>query len=134
LGPPLGTPQQTSSRGAHLTITVQRVIDPLNGSGASLLPGTRAVAITVALSNAGPALYDSSATGDFSVLVSRGTVTPLFVPAGICQTPVEDFDRYMTAGETRSGCVAFAIDDRARVVGVQFSPHAATAGRLSWAR
>jgi hypothetical protein len=133
LGPPIGTAQRTSSQGALLTITVQRLIDPLTGSGASLLPGTRAVAIIVALSNAGPALYDSSATGDFSVLVSRGSVTPVFVPRGTCQTPVEDFDRYMTPGEHRSGCVAFAVDDGARIIGAEFSPHAAALGRLRWA-
>lgn len=131
-GPPVGTAQQTVSDGAHLTVTVERLIDPLRGSGASLTPGTRAVAILVTLVNAGPALYDSSATGDFSLAASRGQVTPVFVPTGLCQTPVEDFDRYMAAGEQRSGCVAFAVPGRAHVVAVRFSPHARRVGRLTW--
>ena len=131
-GAPVGTAQQTGSDGARLTVTVQRLIDPLRGSGASLLPGTRAVAILVTLVNAGPDVYDSSATGDFSLVASRGPVTPVFVPTGICQTPAEDFDRYMTAGEERSGCVAFAVPGRAHVLAVQFSPQARRVGQRTW--
>ncbi len=131
-GPPIGTAQSTTFRGARLTITVERLIDPLPGSGVALLAGTRAVGVIVELVNAGPALYDSSATGDFSLVAARGPVTPEFVPRGICQTPVEDFDRYMTAGAVRSGCVAFALDSRARVLAVRFSPHDQRRGRLTW--
>lgn len=131
-GPAVGATQETESRGSRLTITVENVVDPLSGSGAALLPGSRAVAILVRLVNAGPALYDSSATGDFSVLSTRGPVTPVFVPHGLCQTPVEDFDRYMSPGDERSGCVAFALPASARVLGVRFEPHAAAAGQLTW--
>ncbi len=111
---------------------MQRVIDPLTDSGMALLPGTRAVGVLVELDNAGPALYDSSATGDFSLVVSHGPVTPEFVQRGICQTPVEDFDRYMTAGAFRSGCVAFALEQSARVLAVRFDPHDQPRGRLTW--
>ncbi len=131
-GPPVGTTQHTRSEGSALAVTVQRLIDPLSGSGAALLPGFRAVAILVELANAGPALYDSSATGDFSVLASRGPVIPVFVPSGICQTPVEDFDRYMAAGAVVQGCVAFSVPARARIIAIRFSPHARAAGRLLW--
>jgi hypothetical protein len=131
-GPSVGTPQPTSSEGARLTITIQRLIDPLTGSGAALLPGTRAVAILVQLENLGTEIYDSSATSDFSLVASAGPVTPVFVPKGICQTPVEDFDRYLTTGAVASGCIAFAVPDRARVLAVRFSPYGRSRGRLTW--
>jgi hypothetical protein len=59
-------------------------------------------------------------------------VTPVYVPTGVCQTPINDFDRYMTAGESRSGCVVFAVDNHARIDAVRFSPHAHARGRLTW--
>jgi hypothetical protein len=108
------------------------VIDPLLKSGAALPAGNRAVGVEVTLANAGPTVYDSSATGDFSVVVSGGPVEPVFAPSGVCQTPLNDFDRYITAGEERSGCVAFAVPAKARVLGVRFSPHAQPVGRLTW--
>jgi len=52
---------------------------------------------------------------------------------GICRTPVNDFDRYITAGEDRVGCVVFAVADAAILDAVRFSPHAKARGRLSWA-
>ena len=131
-GPPTGTTQRTTYGGASLAITVQQLIDPLRDSGAALLPGSRAVGIVVELVNSGPSLYDSSATGDFSLLASRGPVTPVFVPGGVCKTPLEDFDRYMTTGAVRSGCVAFSVPSAARVLAVRFSPHDQPAGRLTW--
>lgn len=109
------------------------MIDPLTGSGAKLPAGTRAVAVLVQIRNSGPAVYDSSATGDFTVIPSGGAVTPVLATRGICKTPVEDFDRYLTAGEDRVGCVVFAIPIGATVTGVRFSPHAEAKGRLVWA-
>jgi hypothetical protein len=112
---------------------LRAVIDPLTGSGASLQAGTRAVGVLVQIRNAGPAVYDSSATGDFTLVPSSGTVTPLLATRGICKTPVEDFDRYITAGEDRVGCVVLAVSDGATLAAVRFSPHARAAGRLLWA-
>ena len=83
--------------------------------------------------SSGPKLYDSSATGDISVLTSGGIVTPVLATRGICRTPLEDFDRYITAGEDRIGCVVFAVADGATLDAVRFSPHAHRLGRLTWA-
>lgn len=131
--PPVGVTQHVVSQDAGLWVTLRSVIDPLKGSGASLQPGTRAVAVVVQIRNAGPAVYDSSATGDFTVVPSGGTVIPVLATRGMCRTPVEDFDRYITAGEDRVGCVVFAVADGATLAAVRFSPHAGPAGRLVWA-
>ncbi len=130
--PAIGVTQHVSTRGANLDVTITRLIDPLRGSGAALLSGTRAVGVLVRIANNGPAIYDSSATGDFSVVSSTGVVTPVFVPNGICQTPLRDFDNYIVGGDVRTGCVAFAVGSHARIVAVRFSPHAGAAGRLTW--
>ena len=116
-----------------MSVKVRLVIDSLKGAGAVLPDGTRAVGVIVQIENAGPAVYDSSATGDFAVVTSSGPVTPLLAKRGICKTPVDDFDRYITAGEDRVGCVAFAIPIGATVTEVRFSPHAQAKGRLVWA-
>jgi hypothetical protein len=130
---PVGATQHVSSARAGLSVRLRAVIDPLTGSGAKLPAGTRAVAVLVQIRNSGPAVYDSSATGDFTVIPSGGAVTPVLATRGICKTPVEDFDRYLTAGEDRVGCVVFAIPIGATVTGVRFSPHAEAKGRLVWA-
>jgi hypothetical protein len=83
--------------------------------------------------SSGPKLYDSSATGDISVEASSGTVTPVLATRGSCRTPLEDFDRYITAGEDRVGCIVFAVADGATLDAVRFSPYAKARGRLSWA-
>jgi len=131
-GPPVGTTQHVDSEGAKLAVTITQVIDPLRSSGASLQPGTRAIGVLVRIANFGPATYDSSATGDFSLVPSSGDVTPVFVPSGVCQTPVNDFDSDIGGGGVRIGCVAFAIAAPARLLAVRFSPHAAAPGRLTW--
>jgi hypothetical protein len=130
---PVGAMQRVATEGAGLSVILRAVIDPLTGSGANLQAGTRAVAVVVQIRNAGPAVYDSSATGDFTVVPSSGTVTPVLATRGPCKTPVEDFDRYITAGEDRVGCVVFAIPDGATLTAVRFSPHARAAGSLVWA-
>jgi hypothetical protein len=114
-------------------VTVIRVIEPLNDSGAALQPGSRAVGVVVRIQNHGPGVYDSSATGDVSIVSSLGSATPAFAPHGLCQTPLRDFDNYITPGDVRQGCVAFSIDTGARVVAVHFSPHGQAAGRATWA-
>jgi hypothetical protein len=114
-------------------VTVTRLIDPLSRSGAALQPGTRAVGVLVQIVNQGPGIYDSSATGDVSVAPSSGTATPVFAARGICQTPLRDFDNYITPGESRHGCVAFAVGGDAKVLAVRFSPHGQPPGRAAWA-
>lgn len=132
LGPPIGSAQPVQAGGAALTVTVTRLIDPLSGSGAALPAGTRAAGVLVRIANAGPDVYDSSATGDFSLVVSAGVVTAVFVPQGVCKTPLQDFDNYITAGEQRSGCVAFAVPESAQIIAIRFSPHASAQGRRTW--
>jgi hypothetical protein len=130
---PVGAEQQVDAGGARLTVTLRGVIDPLRASGARLAPGTRAVGVLIQIRNAGPRLYDSSATGDVRLVSSEGTVTPVLVTRGVCRTPLNDFDRYITPGEDRVGCVAFAVANGATLDAVWFSPHAQRLGRLTWA-
>jgi hypothetical protein len=109
------------------------VVDPLRDSGVALLPGTRAIGVEAVVVNDGPGGYDSSSTGDFSVVPSSGVARPVFAPSGQCQTPLRDWDNEIGPGEARNGCVVFALPRAARVVAIRFSPHAAARGRVSWA-
>lgn len=127
----MGATQRVHAGAATLSVTVSKVIDPLRGSGASLPAGRRLVGVFVRILNHGPAVYDSSATGDVS-LRSRGGAQPTFVPRGACQTPLRDFDNEISPGEARAGCVAFSVSSGAKVIAVRFSPHGAAAGRASW--
>ena len=129
----MGTTERVRAPGTTLAVTLSRLIEPLGDSGAALQPGTRAVGVMVRIQNRGPGVYDSSATGDISLVSSSGSATPVFASHGICQTPLRDFDSYITAGEIRHGCVAFSIQDGAKVVAVHFSPHGRAAGRATWA-
>ncbi len=120
------------ARGETLAVTVTRMIDPLRGSGAAAPPGARVVGVLVRILNHGPGVYDSSATGDFSLRSSAGDASPTFVPQGICQTPLRDFDNEISPGEERSGCVAFALPAGARGLTVRFSPHGSPNGSVAW--
>lgn len=131
--PPAGATQGVDVRGSHLAVTLRRVIDPLVGSGARLPRGTHAVGVVVQIRNHGPSVYDSSATGDIRLLASRGVVSPVLATHGSCRTPLQDFDSYITSGEDRVGCVAFAVADGATLDAVRFYPRAHRRGRLSWA-
>jgi hypothetical protein len=131
--PAVGATQSVDAGGARLTVTLRRVIDPLKGAGAQLPRHTRAVAVILQIRSAGPKLYDSSATGDIKLIASGGSVTPVLSTRGICKTPLDDFDRYITAGEDRIGCVAFAVTNGATLDAVWFLPHAHRLGRLTWA-
>lgn len=130
--PGMGAAQAVHASDTTLVVTLSRVIDPLSGSGAALLAGTRAVGVSVRIQNRGPGIYDSSATGDISLAPSAGTAMPVFAPHGVCQTPLRDFDNYISPGEVREGCVVFAVPSAAKVLAVRFSPHGQTAGRASW--
>jgi hypothetical protein len=131
--PGIGRAQRVHAGGTALSVAVTRVINPLVGSGAALQPGTRAVGVILRIQNHGPGDYDSSATGDVSMVPSSGTASPVFAPHGACQTPLRDFDNYITAGEIRHGCVAFSIAADAKVLKVRFSPHGRVAGGATWA-
>jgi hypothetical protein len=131
--PQPGVTQRVDAGGALLSVTFRSVTDPLRGSGAELPPGTRAVGVIFQIRSSGPKLYDSSATGDVGVVVSSGLATPVLATRGACKTPLDDFDRYITAGEDRIGCVVFAVADGATLDAVRFSPHAHRLGRLTWA-
>lgn len=131
--PQPGVTQRVDAGGARLSVTLRSVIDPLRGSGSELPAGTRAVGVVIQIRSSGPRLYDSSATGDVSLSVSGGVVTPVLATRGRCKTPLEDFDRYITAGEDRIGCIVFAVANDATLDAVRFSPHAHRLGRLTWA-
>jgi hypothetical protein len=131
--PQVGAAQRVRAGVTTLTVTVERILDPLDGSGAALLPHTRALGVIAAIHNDGPGVYDSSSTGDFAIVPSSGTATPVFAPAGVCQTPLRDWDNQISPGEERSGCVAFALSANAKVSEVRFSPHARAADRVTWA-
>lgn len=131
-GPRVGATLSVRAGDAKLSVTVTKVIDPLRGSGAAVPAGTRPVGVLVRLLNHGPRVYDSSSTVDFSLATSAGSATPLYVPSGVCQTPLRNFDNYLVAGASASGCVSFAVGTRAMVTGVRFSPHGSAAGRVSW--
>ncbi len=131
--PQVGATQHVDAAGAELEVTLRRVIDPLLGAGTELPPRTRAVGVIFQIRSSGPKLYDSSATGDITIVPSAGVVTPVLATRGICRTPLDDFDRYITAGEDRVGCVVFAVSNGATLDAVWFSPHAHRLGRLTWA-
>jgi hypothetical protein len=128
----LGATQHVRAGSSTLSVTVSHVIDPLRASGAALLPASRAVGVLVRIHNSGPGIYDSSATGDVSVVPSTGAATPVYAVRGPCETPLRDFDNYIAPDESREGCVAFVVPAAARLLAVRFSPHARVAGRATW--
>jgi hypothetical protein len=118
--------------GSTLDVTVSKLLDPLAQTGAALLAGTRATGVQVAIRNVAGATYDSTASGDWSVLTTAGLASPLFARHGACQTPLADFESLISAGETRTGCVAFSVPRRARILSVRFSPHSRAPGTVAW--
>ncbi len=118
--------------GSILSVAVTRVLDPLRGALAALVPGTRPVGVLVTIRNDAGATYDSTASGDWSLVTPLGTATPLGVHGGVCATQLVDFESLIGAGETRSGCVAFSVPRGARVVQIRFSPRSRAPGRVAW--
>lgn len=132
--PHVGSAQRVPAPGTTLIVTVTSVIDSLRGSGASVPPGTKPVGVTVKVRNAGPGSYDSSATGDFSLLSASGQASPVYVPSGECQTPLQDFMNELSAGVVRTGCVAFAVPTGQAPTTVRFAPNGGVNGHSrSWA-
>jgi hypothetical protein len=132
-GARVGQTVRVHASGAVLSVTIKRVIDPLPDSGASLVPGTRVIGVQAVIADDGPGGYDSSSTGDFSVVPSTGAARPVFASRGVCQTPLRDWDNEISDGESRSGCIAYALPTHARVAAVRFAPHAQARGQATWA-
>jgi hypothetical protein len=115
-----------------LLVTVAKVLDPLTGTGSAVLPGHRATGVQVTIRAVGGSTYDSSASGDWSILTTAGLASPLFVRQGVCQTPLADFESLIGVGESRDGCVAFSVPRHARILSVRFSPHSRSRGSVAW--
>jgi hypothetical protein len=130
-GPRVGARQGVHLDGTYLTVTILRVL-ALTGTGSPRLPGTRQVGVELRIANQRGATYDSTASGDVSLVLSTGGSEPLDVRRGRCETPLADFESIVSAGSVRSGCVAFSVPRRARVLGVRFSPHSRRRGMLIW--
>jgi hypothetical protein len=129
---PVGRAQRVHAGDATLSVTVSRVYGSLSDTGAALLPGTHAAGVQLTIRNDAGATYDSTASGDVSVITSSGAAAPLFIKQGVCQTPLTDFESLIGVGETRTGCVGFTVPHGARVVGVRFSPHSRAPGTVTW--
>jgi hypothetical protein len=130
--PPIGRTQTVHASGSTLSVTVTRILDPLSGSGATLVAGTRPVSVQLTIRVDAGATYDSTASGDWMLVTSAGAAAPLFIPQGVCATPLTDFESLISAGEDRSGCVGFAAARGARIVAIRFLPHSRPAGSVSW--
>ena len=130
-GPRVGARQGVHIDGTYLTVTVLRVLG-LTHTGSPTLPGTRQVGVELRIANQAGATYDSTASGDLSLVLSAGEAEPLDIRRGVCETPLQDFESIVSAGSVRAGCVAFSVPRRARVIGVRFSPHSRPRGALTW--
>jgi hypothetical protein len=131
-GEPVGHTQLVHAGTSMLEVTVTRIHDPLLGSGAALPPGTRAVGVALSIHNHSGETYDSTASGDVSIVSSSGLAAPLFIKAGVCETPLTDFESLIGVGETRAGCVGFAVPRSAKIMAVRFSPHSRRPGSVTW--
>lgn len=131
-GAPVGTAQRVHAGSSTLLVTVSHVLDPLSGIGSGLLPGHRATGVQVTIRVLAGATYDSTASGDWSILTTSGLASPLFVKQGVCATPLADFESLIGVGESREGCVAFGVPRHARILSVRFSPHARAPGTVAW--
>lgn len=131
-GRAIGATQRVKAQGTTLSVTVPRVIDPLRGSGATRLGGTRVVGVEVKIRNRGPGSYDSSSTGDVTIVPAKGTAAAAYASQGPCMTQLRDFDNQIAAGEARSGCIAFTLDTGARLVAVRFAANGGGEGVATW--
>lgn len=133
-GIPVGTSQRVGANGTTLVVDVTKVIDPLRGSGARVPAGMNPIAVLVTVRNAGPSPYDSSYTSDFSLLYPGGHALPVFAPAGVCKTLVQDFMNQLAASVTRTGCIAYLVPAGKPPTTVRLAPDGGTTGHsASWA-
>jgi len=131
-GAPVGSTLRVHAGSSTLLVTVSKVLDPLTDTGSKLLPGDRATGVQVSIQGVAGDTYDSTASGDWSILTTAGLASPLFVRQGVCQTPLADFESLIGVGETRDGCVAFSVPRHARILSVRFSPHSRAPGTVAW--
>lgn len=131
-GAPVGATQHVDAGTSTLLVTVSKVLDPLLGTGSSMVPGHRATGVQVAIHVLSGATYDSTASGDWSIRSTAGLASPLFVKQGICATPLADFESLIGVGDSRDGCVAFSVPRHARILSVRFSPHSRAKGSVAW--
>jgi hypothetical protein len=129
---PVGRAQRVHAGSSTLSVTVSKLYGSLSGTGAALLPGTHAAGVQLTIRNDAGATYDSTASGDVSVITSSGAAAPLFIKQGVCETQLTDFESLIGVGETRTGCVGFTVPHGALVVGVRFSPHSRAPGSVAW--
>jgi hypothetical protein len=130
-GPRVGARQGVHIDGTYLTVTILHVLT-LTDTGSPTLPGTRQVGVELRIANQAGATYDSTASGDLSLVLSAGESEPLDIRRGVCETPLQDFESIVSAGSVRVGCVAFTVPRHSRVIGVRFSPHSRPPGTLTW--
>jgi predicted small secreted protein len=129
----IGTSERVPAAATTLLVTVTKVIDPLTDSGAKVPVGREPVGVVVTARNAGPGGYDSSATSDFALLTAAGAATPVYAPAGVCQTYIQDFMNEIGPGQSRKGCIAYTIPRGQAPTTVRFSPDGGTTGHsVSW--
>jgi hypothetical protein len=131
-GARVGSTLRVHAGTSTLAVTVTKVFDPLTATGVALLPGHRATGVEVDVRDESGATYDSTASGDWSILSTAGLASPLFVKQGVCETPLADFESLIGVGESRTGCVAFSVPRHARVLSVRFSPHSRARGSVAW--
>ena len=130
-GPKVGATQSVHAYGAFLHVTVTGV-DAIARGDAAPPPGFRGVAVPLRIADLAGQTYDSTASGDLSVITSKGMAAPLDVRAGPCETQLVDFESHLYSGDVRSGCVGFSVPRGARVLGVRFSPHAQSRDSVTW--
>ena len=130
-GPRVGATQSVHAYGAFLHVTVTGV-DAIARGDAAPPPGYRGVAVPLRIADLAGQTYDSTASGDLSVITSKGMAAPLDVRAGPCETQLVDFESHLYSGDVRTGCVGFSVPRGARVLGVRFSPHAQSRGSVAW--
>ena len=128
----MGTALRVHAGSSTLLVTVTKVLDPLTDTGSKLLPGHRATGVQVSIQGVAGATYDSTASGDWSLLTTAGLASPQFAKQGVCETPLADFESLIGVGETRDGCVAFSVPRHARILSVRFSPHSRAPGTVAW--
>lgn len=131
-GAPVGTALRVHAGTSTLLVAVSKVLDPLSATGSKLLPGHRATGVQVTIRAVAGETYDSTASGDWSILTTKGLASPLFVKQGVCQTPLADFESLVGVGDSRDGCVAFSVPRDARILSVRFSPHSRAQGSVAW--
>ena len=131
--PSVGTPLRMRAAATMIVVTPRRVIFPLRGSGATLVPGDRAAGVDLTLRNMGHGVYDSSSESDVRLRSSGGSFAePAFASSGPCATTEIDFLKEVQPGESRSGCIAFDLPKGTKPVAVRFSPEGRPAAGRTW--